>query len=344
MTNLTKNSKIIGAIIAAALLGAVFYFMHFMKTPTYAVDRTIEAIHQHNGQEFSRYVDVQSVMDHAFDDCLKAESKINNDNILSNPFAVGILHMLKPSVVDLMNQEVLRLVENKKEDTEKIVDPVPDAMMRNMERRVSLKELSIGKFNIEQTDDEHAVLTAAVHNEKLTKDFLMQIELVKQDDGYWKITRIKNLSELIIQQDAARRARLTAQNKPVIEKLNKSLQILDKKLSITSAMVNEIREHRLNAVINVKNNTEQTIKRVYYDVTIMDKDGNSIYSYPEHYNGNIAPGAEIHMNTSKLLNELLPDDKKLMTMDVFHMPCKIQITYLSFSDGTDLEPRTYFER
>lgn len=344
MTMLMKNSKIICAIIAAALLGAVFYFVYFMKTPAYAVDRTIEAIRQHNSQEFSRYVDVQSVMNSAFDDSLKAESKINNDNILSNPFAVGILHMLKPSVVDLMNQEALRLVENKKEDKEKVVDPVPDAMMRNMERRVSLKELSLGKFNIEQAGDETAVLTAAVHNKKLTKDFLLQFELTKQDDGYWKITRIKNLAELIIQLDAAKRAQLAAQNKPVMEKLNQSLQVLDKKLGITSALVNDIREYRLNAVINVRNKTTQTIKRIYYDVTIMDKDGKSIYSYPEHFNGTIAPGAEVHLNTSKLLNGLLPDDKKLMAMDVFHLPSRIQVTYIAFNDGSILEPRTYFEQ
>lgn len=343
MTMLKKYSKIIYALIATALLGAVFYFMYFMKTPAYAVERTIESVRQHNSQEFSRYVDVPSVMGHAFDDCLKAESKINNDNILSNPFAAGILHMLKPSVVDLMNQEALRLVDNKKEDDQKVVDPVPDAMMRNTERRVALQELSFGKFNIEQTDDEHAMLTAAVHNNKLKKDFLLQIELTKQDDGYWKITQVKNLTDLIVQFDAARRAQLAAQNKPVLEKLNNSLQIVDKKLSITSALVNDIREHRLNAVITVQNNTAQTINRAYYDVTITDKEGNAIYSYPEHFNGSIHPGAVTHLNTSKLLNELLPDDKKLMTVDVFHLPCKIQITYLAFQDGTILEPRTFFE-
>lgn len=344
MTKLMKSGKIIGIIIAAALLGAVLYFMYFMKTPTYAVERTIESIRQNNSQEFCRYVDLNSVMEHAFDDCLRAESKINNDNILSNPFAAGILHMLKPSVVELMNKEAIRLIENKKDAQEEAVDPVPDAMMRNMERRIPIKEMQLGKFTIEQADDEHAILTAAVRDTKLEKDFLLQLELTKQEDGYWKITRVKNLTELIVQFDAAKKAQLAAQNKPVMEKLNNSVQILDKKLSITSAYVHDIKEHRLNAVINIQNKTDQTINRIYYDVDIMDKDGKVIYSYPEHFKGSIHPGAQVHLNTSKLLNELLPDDKKLMTMDVFHMPNKITITYIAFSDGTDLEPHTYFER
>ena len=344
MTKLMKSGKIIGIFIAAALLGAVLYFMYFMKTPTYAVERTIESIRQNNSQEFCRYVDLNSVMGHAFDDCLRAESKINNDNILANPFAAGILHMLKPSVVELMNKEAIRLVENRPENAQEVVDPVPDAMMRNMERRIPIKEMQMGKFTVEQANDENAILTAAVRDTKLQKDFLLQLELTRQDDGYWKITRVKNLTELIVQFDAAQKARLAAQNKPVMEKLNNSVQILDKKLSITSAYVHDIKEHRLNAVINIKNKTEQTINRIYYDVDIMDKNGKIIYSFPEHFKGNIHSGAEVHLNTSKLLNELLPDDKKLMTMDVFSMPNKITITYIAFSDGTDLEPHTYFER
>ena len=338
-----KSIKLIGAIIAAALLGAVLYFLYYMKTPAYAVERTIQSVRQNNSQEFCRYVDLPSVMGHVFDDSLRAESKINNENILSNPFAAGILHMLKPSVVELMNKEAIRLVDNKKDDPQELVDPVPDAMMRNMERRVPIKEMELGKFNIEQNDDEHAILTAAIRYNKMKKDFLLQLELTKQEDGYWKITRIKNLTELIVQLDAAKKAQLAAQNKPVMEKLNRSLEIVDKKLSLTSAYVHDIKEHRLNSVITVRNNTAQTITRIYYDIDIMDDNGKILYSYPEHFNGSIHPGAEDHLNTSKLLNELLPDDKKLMSMDVFKLPNKIQITYLAFDDGTDLEPHTYFE-
>ena len=340
---MTRNSKIICGIIAAALLCAVFYFLYFMKTPAYAVERTIQAVRQHNTAEFSRYVDVPKVMGNAFDDSLKAEGKINNDNILSNPFAAGILHMLKPSVVDLMNKEALRLVANAKEDTEEVVDPVPDAMMRNMERRLPVDELQLGEFSLDQTDDDHALVTVALHNNKSAKNYILMLELTKQDDGYWKFTRIKNLTDLIVQFDAEKKAKLAAQNKPVMEKLQASLPVIEKKLSITSAFVEGIKKHRLNAVVTVQNKTSHTINRVYYDITVMDKDGNSLYSYPEHFLGSIAPGMEMHLNTSKTLNVLLPDDKKLMTMDAYKLPCKVQITYLGFNDGTSLEPRTYFE-
>lgn len=340
---MTKKSNIILGIIAAVILGAALYFLYFMKTPAYAVERTIQAVRQHNTAEFSRYVDIPKVMGYAFDDSLKAESKINNDNILSNPFAVGILHMLKPSVVELMNKEALRLVANTKDETVDIVDPVPDAMMRNMERRLPIDELQLGDFSLEQTDDEHALATVALHNHKSVKNYILMLELTKQEDGYWKFTRIKNLTDLIVQFDVEKKAKLAAQNKPVMEKLQTSLPVIDKKISLTSALVEGVKEHRLNAVVTVQNKTNRTINRIYYDITIMDEKGNAIYSYPEHFLGSVAPNMESHLNTSKPLNVLLPDDKKLMAMDVYKLPCKVQITYLSFNDGTSLEPRTYLE-
>lgn len=339
---MTKNSKIICGIIAAALC-AVFYFLYFMKTPAYAVERTIQAVRQHNPAEFSRYVDIPMVMSNAFDDSLKAEEKINHDNILSNPFAVSILHMLKPSVVELMNKEALRLVANAKEEKNDRVDPVPDAMMRNMEHRLPLEELQLGDFNVEQTDEEHAIVTVALQNHKSSKNYILTLELTKQEDSYWKFTRVKNLTDLIVQLDAEKKAKLAEQNKPVMEKLQASLPVTEKKLIVTSAFVNGSKENRLNAVITVQNNTSRIINRIYYDITIMNENGKILYSYPEYFLGSIAPGMKLHLNTSKLLNVLLPDDKKLMELDVYHLPCNVRITYLGFNDGTTLEPRTYFE-
>ena len=82
---------------------------------------------------------------------------------------------------------------------------------------------------------------------------------------------------------------------------------------------------------------------MYYDVTIFDEKDQALYSYPEHFRGSILPGRSQQLETSKTLNAMLPDDKRLMGMDVSKLKGKIQITYIAFDDGNVLSPNTFME-
>ena len=74
---MNKKKWFIVSILLAVLAGAAFYFLYFIKTPAYALNETRLAVQEHDTTKFTRYVDVNSVMDNAFDDIIKAESKIN---------------------------------------------------------------------------------------------------------------------------------------------------------------------------------------------------------------------------------------------------------------------------
>ncbi|MDY4921020.1 MAG: hypothetical protein SO119_08140 [Phascolarctobacterium sp.] len=343
-----KSKKTLALILALVALAAAaaFYFLYFIRTPAYALNQARLAVKEHDTVKFERYVDVQSVMDNAFEDIIKAESKINNDNVFSNPFALGILHMLKPSVVDLMKQEALERVANKPAQQDKAVDPVPDAMKRNMERHIPLDQLKFKDIKLTKHEGGKAIATLVLANESLNKDFIasLQLELNAQDD--WQIKKVANLSDLIIQLSAARKAKLAAANKPIMERLNKAVQASEARLNLftdSNTQNGEDPEQVLTATLTMKNMTGVTINRMYYDVTIMDEAGKEVYSYPEHFRGAIAPGQTVAVNTSKHLHAMLPDDKKLMGMDLAKMSGKIQITYIAFDDGNVLSPNTFME-
>ena len=74
---MNKKKWFIVSILLAVLAGAAFYFLYFIKTPAYALNETRLAVKEHDTTKFTRYVDVNSVMDNDFDDIIKAESKIN---------------------------------------------------------------------------------------------------------------------------------------------------------------------------------------------------------------------------------------------------------------------------
>ena len=227
----SKKTLALILVLVAVLAGAAFYFLYFIRTPAYALNQARLALKEHNTQKFEQYVDLDSVLNNAFDDIIKAESKINN------------------------------------------------------------------------------------------------------------------LSELIIQFSAAKKAKLAAENKPIMERLNQAVHTSTVDLNIfTDNNIKEAEPQKLLlASLSATNKTNVTINRMYYDVTILDEKSKELYSYPEHFRGSIAPGATVQLETSKKLNALLPDDKRLMEMDVSKISGRIQITYIAFDDGNVLSPNTFIE-
>ena len=344
-----KNKKTIAfvLVIVAVLLGAAFYFLYWLRTPAYALNQVRLAVKEHNTAKFERYVDLDSLMSNAFEDIIKAESKINNDNLFSNPFALSILHMLKPSVVDLMKKEALDRIATipSTPKAEQVVDPVPDAMRRNLERHIPLDKLSLKDVQLTKQESGLATATLVLHNEALNKDFLAKLLLQSNDAGDWQIRKVDNLAELIVQFAAAKKAKQAADNKPIMERLNKAVatSAVDLNISSHENPSNKEQQTLLLASVSATNRTNVAINRMYYDVTISDASGKELYSYPEHFRGSIAPGATLQLETSKTLNALLPDDKRLMGMDVAKLNGKIQITYIAFDDGNVLSPNTFME-
>jgi hypothetical protein len=340
-----KTGIAIILILLALAAGAAFYFLYFVRTPVYALNEARVALKEHDAAKFQRYVDLDSVMGNAFEDIIKAESKINNTDIFSNPFALGILHMLKPSVVELMKQEAVDKIAAKKEEEQRPADPVPDAMKRNMQRHIPLSKLKLKDLQLSQQEGGETNADLVLHNTDLDKDFIAKLEMQKHEDGSWQIIKIKNLPELIVQFSAAEKAKLAAANKPIIERLNQSVQTSDVTLHIfqDSLSKNPKAKNVLTAITSVKNLTAVTINRMYYDVTLTDESGKDIYSYPEHFRGAIEPGQTRELNTSKSLNELLPDDKKLIGTELSKLKARIQVTYIAFDDGNVLSPNTFMQ-
>lgn len=340
-----KNKKNIFLIllIVAALAGAAFYFLYFIRTPLYAINTARTSFKEHDLQKFERYVDITSVMDNAFEDIIKAESKINNDNIFANPFALGILHMLKPSVVNLLVQETRDKISAKQETTKQAVDPVPDAMKRNMERRVPTEKMTITDLKISKIEDEIAIANVALHIDDLDKNFIAEVQIQIDEKGDWQIKKVANLADLIVQIDAAKKAKLAAANKPILEQLNKAVKI-------TQAEFNILKETEASGVKNflatkftIKNMNNSAIKRMYYDVIILDENKQKIYSYPAHFQGNLMAKENITLDNRKKLSSLLPDDKKLIEKNTSTNTCEMQVTYIVFEDGKVLSPNTVIE-
>ena len=366
-----SHKKVFAAPIILVLLGLAYYFFYFIKTPSYAVNQIRLAVEQRDTVKFQQYVDLDSVLDKAFEDLLTAESKIYNDGVLDNPFALSVLHMLKPTVVKLMKEEALEHIAPSDKKSEKnVADPVSDAMRRNLERRSHLDKLTYKSLQLHQEAKDKATVNVIMNNDEINKEFAVNLNMVKNDAGQWQVKEISNLSAIIMQIDAARKAKQASENQQMLNRLKQNLSVNDKKLTVSMLKASELQQNVvsyanaagatvptiasnsldqdklepcLTSKVTLKNISGKTITRAYYDVEILDKDKKPFYSYPEQANGTLAPDASKEVIAIKRLNEQLPDDKNLAAQKDKQLECNIIITAIYFEDGSSIEPNPYVQ-
>lgn len=359
--------KLFLSLLAAAALvgGTCFYLLYFIKSPAYAVKEVVQAVREHDVERFQRHVDVPVVIDKSFDDIIIAESTINNDSVASNPFALGILHMLKPAVVNLLTEEALKEVGRKPEaaaaDKEEPRDPVTDAMKDNLKRKIFYDKLRIKDFSLAQDNGDAASVNLVVRNSELNKDFTLILSMQKNKDEIWQIREISNLADVIIEMEAAHKAHLAELNASALERIDKVLSITEAQVKLSKedaaaagktalsrkneAIVPEEHgpQYTLTTKAAVYNNSGKTINRIHYDVLLLDKDKQTVYNYPGNFNGRIAPQTGRQLQTKKWLNLLIPADKQLIQLKVSELTVKLQPSYISFDDGSVLEPNNYLQ-
>ena len=105
MSNCQKKIGI--GVIVAILCAVAFYFLYWIKTPVYSLNIIKESIQKHDTTTFEKHVDMDTLYVKAFDDSIVAMSRIQGDDTLSNPFAAGIIQMLKPTVVSALKQQTI---------------------------------------------------------------------------------------------------------------------------------------------------------------------------------------------------------------------------------------------
>lgn len=368
---MSNHKKILFLPLIFALLAGAYYFLFFIKSPSYAVKEIQQSIAQKDAVKFQQYVDLDSVLDKGFEDMLIAENKINNESVLNNPFAMSVLHMLKPAVVKLMKEEIIEHIAPSEAKTEnKTLDPIADGMRRNLERKAHLSDMTFKGLKLDQEASDKATVNVLLHNESLAKDFALNLSLRKSSEGKWQVKEISNLTAIIMQIDAAEKAKRANENTAVLERLKRNISVSDKKLTVTLVKASELAE-RVSKETNVagnnvptiatnvvneealepcltsklllKNISGKTIIRAYYDIDILDKDMKSFYSYPEHFDGSILPNQTVQVVAIKKLNPLLPDDRALAAKKDQDLNCNITITYISFEDGTVIEPNQFVQ-
>lgn len=366
-SEINMNKKIILLLSVICLIAAAtgYYFLYFIKTPEYALNKIRQSVQQHDVGTFEKHVDLDSIYSKCFDDILIAESKIHH--VETNPVAIGVFSMMKPAVVELVKKETLAQVSGTAPAVTPTSKPgvppengnVIDAMKVNFQRKahwnnLKIKELKLVKPEQAKPEKGKADVSLIVTNTELNKDYSLLLKMVFVEDEYWKIKEIANLPQTLFRMEAAYKAKRAAANRPIMERLKRALSLelqnLEKveetpsaeEINISGIDTDKPMPHMVATVI-ITNKTNRTVNRIYYDLILKTKDKNQIvYSHSEHFAKKIGPGKMVQVVNRKLLNEDIPADKQIGQADLKTLNWELIPSYISFDDGHVISPNQFY--
>lgn len=190
----SKYVKLGAALVLAIVAIAGWWFLYYTKTPTYSLGLVKTAINQHDIETFKKHVDLDTFMDSAIDDFINSDDNVAE--MKDNPFASGLLQMLKPTLIDYSKKQIYALVEK---GTDEGVKNKPqnegDSGIANNMPSVSNKSfIGIGET---KKSGKTATVELKVNDEEIGGEFTFVVAMRELNDGTWQVTKINNLVDYL---------------------------------------------------------------------------------------------------------------------------------------------------
>ncbi len=333
---MTSTQKKFGLGAAAVILLAIaFYFFYWIKTPAYSLNIIRESVQKHDVVTFEKHVDLDSVYNKAFDDAIVAMDKIEGKGTLSNPMAAGFLQMMKPAVVTAFKTKTLDAVKGT--DAASGDGSNADKITESLQKRANIEDAAIKNISTVSKENQEAVVSVVFHDNKLDKDFELKLKMTALDDGTWKVKEITNLTDYLVEEDKAEKAKLAELNKPIKEELEKAVTIQNGPLTVESDGNPYFASHTAKFHASFKNNSGKEISEFTVKVSILDNENRVRSQDVEHVSNKPLPsGQTMTLDSNQRLNPFMDPDKDMISRPK-NFKKVAELTEIKYSDGQEIK-------
>lgn len=167
----------IGAAIVVLLLTGAGYAWTF--TPSYSLYQIRRALSEHDYPAFSRYVDVDSVVDHAFEELQLGAGESAPRGFLGKLLKKGLSSPFAQQAREVMKAGVSIAVEQAVSDRDRPLPQIPAFAV-------------IGALWQGHTEEDTTAFPI-----KLKKDVRIEVKARQTSEGIWRVVEVANLSALL---------------------------------------------------------------------------------------------------------------------------------------------------
>lgn len=322
------------AFMAWAALGvalvAGFEYWQWTRSPKYALREIREALEQRDAAKFEKYVDVESVASHFFDDLIeyqrrRASSKQGADAI-GEAFGAALFELIKPRLVQMSRDAVIRWVESGSWDF---------SAGEGTERLTDLPLLAEGLGDFKgighvKREGKIALVGLDFRNPRLNADLTLELKL-RDVGGHWRLVEFANMNQLSERIDSLEAARLEELNASIRSEISKVLYVEPVGLTVeVDHAFFTTSEVYFSAL--VQNKSDRAIERVSATVRVRAP------------NGQLINAVEVGMDSLRPLQLRTPVWKLVESLgdlrDVYSVAkTEIEVREILFEDGTRLRVR-----
>ena len=332
---MSSTKKIVIGVLVVVLCALAYYFMVWTKTPIYSLNLVREAVKKHDVVQFRKHVDMDSLYGKAIEDTIIAIDKIEGTNVMSNPFASGIVQILKEPAVNVLKAETLEYIAGDREN-----NPVSEAdqFAEELKEKADTENIEVKDVSVIKEQGNRAEVAIKVYNSRLDKNFIIKVKMSKLVDGYWRIKEFSNLVDFLVEVEAARVEKLAQLNEKIKAEIDDAIYVPEASVALTSDDDAYFPEYKLQYKFTVENTGEKDIAKFYSDVLVLDKNNEVIREINEiSYKENILQAnTKKGLRFSEKLNQFIPEDS-LIINNIDGVAVKVDIYKIVYADGKEVE-------
>ena len=273
---------IIAGIVTLVIVGILFYFLYWVKTPAYSLNLIREAVEKHDLVKFEKHVDTESLYNRAFDEVV--QKSLSESGYANNQLAMGIVGMMKKTVIDELVGQTKKYVEtgdfeatNPNNGAKKTNQPDGKEMASNINKNAGISYIQFKGIEDTNKDGKIAVVSVKIFDKKIGKDFIAKLKMRELDNGEWCLVDVANLTDYLTERENAVKEKLNALNKPIREQIEKAFQVVS--LDINARNENSFFPmYRFHYTLKFKlPDNSKKVAQLKGLFVISDKDGKDLY-------------------------------------------------------------------
>ena len=341
---MSKKTGIIAAVVAFVLIvGGIAGYMYYKRTPTYTFNLIKTSVEKHDWDTFSKHVDTKNVISTSFDafveSAMESEDDVDED---MKGMVSGFAKLLKPSIVEAMNDEVEQWVKTgEKKSSEKKTGSKDEqnaqSAANNMTKEAGFDKSSFKGVAYTKDDGDFSLVGITIEDSQLKRDFTLELRMRQLDDGTWQILEISNLKDYLLDLDKARKEKLAEVNKPIQDEIDRRVSVKNAKAGIVQADPFGFSQ-KLRVSLSVSVNSDKAIASFNGNIFLKAPDGKQT-KIPFEFKSALKSGEQV-VSIDKDLNPFIGGEAKLAKANLSQYSITTQLTKLAYTDGTTLELKT----
>ena len=330
------------ALTLAILSGGGYAFWSWTRTPAYSLRQIQTALEAHDVAKFEKHIDVQSVSSRLIDDltgkALEESKPQSGAESLGTAFAVGLIQLVKPRLVEAIQEQAARLVEEGNFETSPFAESKTkkgeDVSLRNLSKQIGADEDSFTGITYTNQRGKIALVGLGFRNQQLRSDLVLELKM-RDMGGYWQLVEFSNLVELLDEIEQLQAARLAEINHPIQQEISSILRV--ERTHKSSRTDRWGISKNVDLELDVRNISARKVAGFAANLRLFDPAGELVKELKIQDGDPIAPSKTGKGTWSIDVNMFDSSDNRLYELPGDQVRFEIAFSRISFSDGTEIE-------